>query len=80
MTLVGNEWREKNIKNLKNCKCAYVHTDTGAYTHGHTSMVSTNGELQLSMGTEGQKGSGRGPVCFRPCSQHRVGGEGAWGS
>lgn len=69
---------KKKMENLtseripgKHCRCAYVLTDTGAHTCGHTSMVSSTGELDLSTGTEGQKGSWRRPVCFRPCSQHR---------
>lgn len=48
---------------------SYANVHVYAQTHRHTSLVNTSGGTRML--TEGQKGSGRCPVCFSPCSHDR---------
>lgn len=82
MTLVRNEWKEKNYKNSpKNewrTKCQkkipqnipFIHryAHTHVHTHVHTSTY-TNGEQGLLEGLKGRRGLGGTLFVFSPCSQ-----------
>lgn len=58
-----------------------IHTQVCMHTHKHTCTQAWSIPMgtRLSSGTEGQKGSGRQPVCFSPCSQDRGAAEGGRG-
>lgn len=56
--------------------CTNVHVYRYTQTYRHTSLVNTTGGTKTL--PEGQKGSGRCPVCFSSCSLHGV-AEGGWG-